>query len=427
MATADIHAAISQLDATFASELRELAASLLSALRQQTSSLITGLAPLVAARAAGRARAGEPEGEKHPLEHFPSLRELIPTELRRLLDELANAFRPLASAIKGTWRAFTQKMTGGQQEEDTGPTVTSQGLRDTRKKLLDILFSKTGKSAEQEEKEEDDDDKDRHENKGMRAAKKVGRFAQKAYRAHRHMKEGQEVEAFQRARAAEGMYGSAAAAEVGGGAAEGAGVAAGAGGLAASAGPALAAVAAVAAITAVVIALVALPGALKDFSKGLLEANRQFAEVSGSMAVIFAQLELQERRRGIEKGERLAGTARKAAGAYNELSDDTKEMEIMWGHIKNWVAEKSANIGSGIVKALGMDRIAAYLNGIFENTTPKMDNLTPADWINSVVDMAEKRKGKQFPHARHRAAAFEGPLAKAAQRDAGVFEGGGDF
>jgi hypothetical protein len=78
--------------------------------------------------------------------------------------------------------------------------------------------------------------------------------------------------------------------------------------------------------------------------------NRELAKVSPSMALVFAERDVQERMRNREIGERLAPSARGLTQAEQAAREATKDLEVLWEKIKNetataWEGFKTGALG----------------------------------------------------------------------------------
>lgn len=188
-----------------------------------------------------------------------------------------------------------------------------------------------------------------------------------------------------------------------------------------SATPAGMAVEATMAVASVVSALATLPFTIKDFTKSLLEANRDLANVSASMAMVMAQNDVRGILRDMKKGEMLAGDAQKLSNAWNDLADRTMQLEVGFEKLKlrigellatfankaiDYVKTKSEDQGWGeklfyrafpqlaIIKdLLGMS--VEKLEEIAKNTENDDlgDAISMGEWMQGVADDAAKKLG----------------------------------
>lgn len=177
----------------------------------------------------------------------------------------------------------------------------------------------------------------------------------------------------------------ATAAGIGGKAAAGIGM-----GAALASNPVGWAIAIGAAVVGVTAALLTLPGAIKNTVKELIESQRQLAEVSASMAVIMADLDVKELMRQRRKGERLAPDVRQTAAAYNELAEQRMETEILWERFKLWWERQKTAFGSFLMNAI--DPMAKQLNEITKNTDKTPLAPTTWDWMRAVAEDTERMR-----------------------------------
>lgn len=123
---------------------------------------------------------------------------------------------------------------------------------------------------------------------------------------------------------------------LGGGA--GAGGAAGGGAAAGAAGAAAAVGAAAAPVAIVIAAGIAFKEAADEvvkFAYSMEQANRALAQVSPSMAAVFAELDAERVKRDINRGENTADTAAGLADAINRFEEATQPWEEISTNIKN--------------------------------------------------------------------------------------------
>lgn len=109
-----------------------------------------------------------------------------------------------------------------------------------------------------------------------------------------------------------------------------------------TAGGAAAAGGAVATGAVVVSVLAVVATALTLFGKAVvaaadkqLEAMRQYEKVSAGMALVFAQADLRDTLRNMERGERLAPSAQRLSDADQKLKDNSSEIIILVERIQN--------------------------------------------------------------------------------------------
>jgi hypothetical protein len=141
-----------------------------------------------------------------------------------------------------------------------------------------------------------------------------------------------------------------------GGAAARTGVSVGAG--AAAGGGALAAGASVLTGVGIVVGALALVGtALYAFGKVVvaasdkqLDAMRQYEKVSAGMAIVFANADMRDTLRNMERGERLAPSAQALSNADQKLKDNSSELIVLGESIRNTLL---ALLESGIADLVG--------------------------------------------------------------------------
>ena len=87
---------------------------------------------------------------------------------------------------------------------------------------------------------------------------------------------------------------------------------------------------------------IAVAGALNDFRKAVagassaaLDAQRKYAESSGSMAAVFAEMDVNKVKRDMRKGDALAPSARGLAQSEDKRRDATARIEAVMEQIGN--------------------------------------------------------------------------------------------
>jgi hypothetical protein len=78
--------------------------------------------------------------------------------------------------------------------------------------------------------------------------------------------------------------------------------------------------------------------ALQRMTTEQLTYNRELAKSSASMALVFAQRDVQERFRQRDVGERLSASARTLTQAEQRFKDETKEFDVFGERVKNYAA-----------------------------------------------------------------------------------------
>jgi hypothetical protein len=199
---------------------------------------------------------------------------------------------------------------------------------------------------------------------------------------------------------AEGAEAGAAAA--GGGEAAGA---AGAAGAAAAGGPiGLAVLAVVAVLASLVIAFRKFQTHVEEATDELIRDQAKLAEVSGGMAAVFAEREMQELRRDREKGNRLSTSARYLVEGEQQRKDKEVNFEVLGTKVSNYI-EGFAN------------RFLAGLYDPFDGILGKMDELIK--WLEKVfgIKVEDMREQMQAIEDRERNRLEDGKLQrqKAAQ------------
>ena len=249
-------------------------------------------------------------------------------ELSRVMDRLApelhqfsQVLRPVQTAINALFKSGKQGGLGDVFDTEKLKKKIGDGFR----KILDEnIFPKSG---------------------GAGGAKPPGGGAAAA--------EGAESAAGAGAEAAGGAAGGAEAAGGAGAAgAAGGAEAAGAGGAALASNPVGWAIAAVVAVAAVTVAIVELGPAVKGLTKGVLESQRKLAEVSASMAAVFASEDVRNVFRNMEKGEKTSNSAQFLSNQSGNLADSTQRIEILLQNIENYALGSLAWMTNQAIKPL---------------------------------------------------------------------------
>jgi hypothetical protein len=153
-------------------------------------------------------------------------------------------------------------------------------------------------------------------------------------------------------------------------------------------------------LASVATAAVTVPEALKGMAEAALDAQKSLAEVSASMAKVFAQQEMRDIRRNRDIGEREAPAAKELADALGDLKDATKEQDIL---IKNWTDKAEAffvRAATWIVKHV-TEPIAKELNKISDNTENKDDKGSPFfQIVNQISQGGLLKDSPQIPRVR---------------------------
>ena len=109
-------------------------------------------------------------------------------------------------------------------------------------------------------------------------------------------------------------------------------------------------------------AMLAIPDQIKKWGDALHESNRQFADLSESMASVMAQDDARRIFLEREQGERRAGSAKELADARFRLDSAMAPIEDAFANLKNNVISKFTD-----VLANAVNHIKKYLPGGEEN------------------------------------------------------------
>jgi hypothetical protein len=148
------------------------------------------------------------------------------------------------------------------------------------------------------------------------------------------------------------------------------------------------------------IAAVKAAEALNRMTTEQLSYNRELSKSSASMALVFAQRDVQEHFRQREVGDRLAASARRLTGAEQFKEEyGTKELGILWERTKNDLAAAWEVFKTGLFFELNQS--ASLLNRIMEWLDGRGSDevLAFGDFIRDLQkqDMeARKRKDVRF-------------------------------
>jgi hypothetical protein len=167
---------------------------------------------------------------------------------------------------------------------------------------------------------------------------------------------------------------------VAGGAAGGAAAAAGGAGAAAMVATAASVIGVIGAVGA---ALAALPMLIKSWGESLLESQRKLADVSGSMAAVFAKKDVADTMRGQRIGEATAGSAGNLSDALIKLEDRFEPFIVIITNFLNDVMTGFVEFATGI-----MDAIIGALNTIIRG----INKLIPgADVLKEIAVNTRKK------------------------------------
>lgn len=173
----------------------------------------------------------------------------------------------------------------------------------------------------------------------------------------------------------------------GGGSAAGAGAGAGMGAAGAVAGVAVAAVAVVAGFVA-----------LKKAADDLVESQRDLAQVSPSMAGVYAARDIQEILRNRQKGEMLANATGNLTREEQRFKDAMMPMETAWEEFKaNFLAGFYANLADLAETA---NEIATTLGIIEKRGKESAMDQSFSGQVNKIADEAEKKQAQAKNDAR---------------------------
>ena len=150
-----------------------------------------------------------------------------------------------------------------------------------------------------------------------------------------------------------------------------------------------------------------LPGRVREFAEGLHQANRAFASVSPSMALVMAQSDFRDQMRRMEMGENLAGSAGNLANARGNLEDQFAPLDTAIGNFQN-------NLGAVITDAVAtfleqsewfqqaanwIEEMSDTLEGILEWLGTKKDKDEKDGWEAEIENMARNEDIKRIERA----------------------------
>ncbi len=146
---------------------------------------------------------------------------------------------------------------------------------------------------------------------------------------------------------------------------------------------------------AVAGAAVAVAKGLNELSETQLRYNRQLAEASAAMAATFAQRDVQERLRNIEKGDRLTESARALTHAEQQREESRKEIDILTNRFKNSVAAGWENVKASLYAPL--NELAKGVNQVVENTGPraKEEPILMGEWVQAIAEEDRRRRERE--------------------------------
>jgi hypothetical protein len=140
-----------------------------------------------------------------------------------------------------------------------------------------------------------------------------------------------------------------------------------------------------------IAALAALAKAAQASATALLESGKKYAEFSAQLGLVFSQRDLREAMRGMEIGNRTAGTARFAMEQEQRLKDETKELTVLEQHVKNIASGIMSQATSVLLAPL--NKIAAGINQLIEKQDPDKNRpLNAGEFLDSVHNQAEAKR-----------------------------------
>lgn len=356
------------------------------------SATVSGFQNLQTALVASAAKPEEhfAPGQPRPSEQFSPAEQLRGAG-SRLLDRVQSALPAPVQAFIGRMRSVAQpalnlyqNLTGGSRDREAGggDRQTGASLRSTGP----IIVRTTGTVLVQGQARDQD-------------ARRVGPGVGDVDPGRRRRGKSNES-ALGRAATMRGAGGAAAggaraAAGAAGGAARIGGMATVAAGEAGAAlGAAGAVLGAVGAVVGFGAALITAAFAVRDMGRSALEAQRHLAQVSPSMAQVFAQSDYRKIIREQNEGERLAESAKFLAQHLDDLSDELSEVKVVLMKILNYLL----GLSSGAVKFLWnsspipalLKLIGIGVDKIANNTEPKAQNMQ--EWFMDIMKQAEAEK-----------------------------------
>jgi hypothetical protein len=177
----------------------------------------------------------------------------------------------------------------------------------------------------------------------------------------------------------------------------------------------------------VAAALVALGAATEKTGRTMLETQRNLANASPSMALVFAQSDIRKFFRENKAGEEQAGTAGFLAGALDKLADRLQPITTLLANISNlaggaiaWAVEKILApltwIADGINSVIEwLGKILEKLGLIAEGERPAtngevMQRMADADRANRQDVIQGRPMPSQFDRLRDKAREIQGRL-----------------
>jgi hypothetical protein len=354
--------------------LTRLDTHVVSGLRQVSADILGGLAHVAAAATGTGANKPVSKPAKEKTDPGPSLADTlldaIPDQLHHAIGGIVKVLQPLTSSFVDLGKVLKDGLIPAKTKK-TSKTAETQATTQTEEPVLspESLFSQLKANTQEIY----------HGLGRMLAGKNPLEEAQPANAPTAAPAQPSTAEAIQeripvspqetpeglgippKVGKATGAAAEAGAGEAGevAGAAAGAGEAAEAGGAAAAGGEAAAgagvagalasnpvgwAIAAAGAVAAVVAALVELPSAVTSFGESLLESQRSLAQVSPSMAAVFAKADMQDTFRNMDIGEQTSGSAGDLSDSLQGLKDGSEDLVVLLTNIKNEVGAVLINL-----------------------------------------------------------------------------------
>ncbi len=120
----------------------------------------------------------------------------------------------------------------------------------------------------------------------------------------------------------------------------------------------------------------------------LVEMNRHYAEVSASMAAVFAGRDVKEIMRDQEKGNRLSSSAQGLVDSEQRRKDGTKELEILADRVANGALSIANDLLAGLLLPLNL--ISQGINLLVDAIPDNPLKSTPAD-LGQFMEDVERR------------------------------------
>lgn len=110
-------------------------------------------------------------------------------------------------------------------------------------------------------------------------------------------------------------------------------------------------------------AFVKARAAVANWTEAAMESARRLSHVSGSMAAVMAQRDVQDMMRDVKRGEATGGTAQKLMQAEARRKDEEVKIQIAMDNLRNEVLTLANNLFTTFLKpiATGVEFIAKTL------------------------------------------------------------------